>query len=314
MYRLHIQLTQDISVIFLGSKQFGFHCLEEIFELDPLSICAIITIDDRDDSRSAYKDFHAFANDNRVKLFVTQNRLQTEELIRALRPDLCLVSGWYWLISPETLNSVPRGFIGIHNSILPRYRGGSPLVWTIINGEQEAGVTLFSFTAGLDDGDIWGQKTVKIESTDYISDVLSKLEEKAISILREKYAEILEGKAKAYPQNGDEATYCAQRFPFDGLIDWRKTSFEIYNFVRAQSEPYPGAFTMYNGKKLTIWRAHPEDITYYGTPGQIARINDNGVYVICGNQKPLVLDVVELEGEGVKVSANKVISSIRIRF
>ncbi|MEW6605774.1 MAG: methionyl-tRNA formyltransferase, partial [Thermoproteota archaeon] len=243
-----------------------------------------------------------------------QDRLETEKLIRTLKPDLCVVSGWYWLISQDTLNFVPRGFIGIHNSLLPKYRGGSPLVWTMINGEQKAGVTLFSFTTGMDDGDIWDQRTIEIEFTDYVSDVLKKLEDKALCILREKYLDILKNKAKAIPQDSSEATYCAQRFPFDGLIDWKKTAVEVYNFVRAQSEPYPGAFTMYEGKKLTIWRAHPENITFYGTPGQVARITDSGVYVICGNQKPLVLDVVELEGKGDKEAANKVINSIKTRF
>lgn len=299
-------------VLFLGSKRLGIRLLEEMYKIDQESIIGIITIDDRKDSRNVFNDLSNFSYRNNIDFRVSENRLNSEQLIRQFEPQLCIIAGWYWLISNETLKSIPYGSIGFHNSLLPKYRGGSPLVWTMINGDKIAGVSLFSLTNGLDEGDIWAQKSVKIKHTDYISDVLNKLEGKAVSILRENYLNILNNCLKPFPQNPKDATFCAQRYPNDGMIDWEKSANEIYNFIRAQSEPYPGAFTFLGKKKLTIWRAQLEESIYYGTPGQVARINDNGVYVICGDNKPIILEVVQLDLK--KELANRIIKSNKIRF
>lgn len=299
-------------VLFMGSKPFGLRCLEEIYRLSPDTLIGIITIDDRSDSRNAFAEFESFAKKNKIELHVAANRKDSEMAITRFAPELCLVNGWYWLIGDETLESVRGGFLGMHNSLLPKYRGGSPLVWTIINGEMSAGLSLFSFTKGMDEGDIWAQESVDIEPGDYIGDVLNKLEETAVAVLREKYISILNGAVVPFPQDHIRATYCAMRLPDDGLIDWHKPANQLYNFIRAQSDPYPGAFTFIDGKKLIIWRAHPVDMVYYGTPGQVAKVTSEGVYVICGDNSPSVLEIVELENG--KEPAAKVIKSIKTRL
>jgi len=305
-------MTQINKVLFIGSKEVGLKCAAEMHALHPSSLAGIMTIDDRQDSRSVYEKFISFSSSISTKLFAPKNRKDFAKMILQIKPDLCIVAGWYWLIDRDTLDAVPNGFIGFHNSLLPKYRGGSPLVWTMINGEERAGVSMFSFTEGMDEGDIWGQRSVKIEFSDYIADILLELENETISLLREKYIDILEGKIKPVKQNHNDATYCAQRFPFDGMIDWNKSSMEIYNFIRAQSEPYPGAFTFYEKQKLFIWKAHPENIAYYGTPGQVAKISDKGVYVICGDMKPIVLEIIQMEKR--RDLAHKIITSVKTRF
>jgi len=306
-------MTKIRKVLFLGSKSIGLKCLTAIFSMDPNSLIGVITFDDRNDPRSVHDKFREYTTKTHLKLFVVRNRKESEELIRQLKPELCIVVGWYWLIGSETLGAVPNGFIGIHNSLLPEYRGGSPLVWAVINGDVKVGVSLFSLTEGMDEGDIWGQRVVRIEFTDYISGILKKVEAEAISLFEEKYNAILNRAVEPTPQDHVRATYCTQRFPADGLINWQKSAVQIYNFIRAQSEPYPGAFTFYNGHKLTIWRAHPLDVTYYGTPGRVARITEQGVYVVCGDQKPIVLQEVQF-GSGPKKRGNEVLRSIKMRF
>jgi methionyl-tRNA formyltransferase len=299
-------------MLFMGSKPYSLRCLEEIFRLSPDTLIGIITIDDRSDPRNAFAEFESFAKKNKIELHVAANRKDSESAILRFAPDLCLVNGWYWLIGDDTLESVKSGFLGMHNSLLPKYRGGSPLVWTMINGEMSAGLSLFSFTKGMDEGDIWAQESVDIEPGDYIGDVLGKLEETAVSVLREKYIGILKGAVVPFPQDHTQATYCAMRTPEDGLIDWNKPSRRIYDFIRAQSDPYPGAFTFIDGKTLVVWRAHPLDMVYYGTPGQVAKVGPDGVYVICGDNSPLVLETVEFENG--KEPATKVIKSIKTRL
>ena len=299
-------------VLFIGSKQLGFEVLKEIVSIKPESVVGIITFDDRNDTRSVFDNFVNFSKEQNLNLMIAENRRHSEQLVREINPDLCLVVGWYWIIGNEALNTVKNGFIGIHNSLLPKYRGSSPLIWTMINGEPEAGFSLFSLTEKMDEGDIWASGTVPIEKSDSVSDVLKKLEIKTLETIRSIYPKILEGTATAIRQNHAEATYCSPRFDFDGSIDWNKSSQEIYDFIRAQTYPYPGAFTYLNGEKIIIWKAKLNDVTYYGTTGQVARIDENGVYVICGNQQSIILEIVEIKNE--KSKAEKVIRSVKSRF
>lgn len=283
-------------VLFMGSKQLGLRVLKEMYSLAPGNLIGAATIDDTDDTRTKYDEFRQFAEAQGLELRVADNRKHSEQIVQKLKPDLCFVVGWYWLIGEATLSAVPCGFIGIHNSLLPKFRGGSPLIWSIIKGEREVGFSLFSFTPGMDDGKIWAQGSVSLEDHDYISSVLEKLESKALEVLQRNYLQILNGSATPVDQNEEFATYCAQRFPRDGNIDWGKPAQEVYNFIRAQSDPYPGAFTFFQGQEMKIWRARPFEKPYSGTPGQVARITSDEVYVICGDDRALALEEVEIDG------------------
>jgi len=305
-------LSQVNRVLFLGSKQLGLRVLQEIHSLCPESLVGVLSIDDRNDTRSVFTGFTEYATEHALDLHVAKNGKDAERIVRDLQPDLCLVVGWYWLISSEALNAVPFGFIGIHNSLLPKYRGGSPLIWPIINGDKEVGFSFFSFTPEMDDGPIWAQGRVNVEDDDYICDVLKKLEDKTIEVLQEHYINILNGTTTPADQDHQRATYCAQRFPYDGNIDWRKPAKDVYNFIRAQSDPYPGSFTYLDGQQLTIWSARLFEEPYYGTPGQVARLSDDGVYVICGDHRAIVLQQVSLGGQ--RGDARRFIKSIKSRM
>jgi methionyl-tRNA formyltransferase len=299
-------------ILFLGSKALGLRVVQEMHALAPDALTGILTIDDRADSRSVFAEFQSWAAAAAAPLHVATNRKHAEQLVSEIRPDLCFVVGWYWLISPAALASVPAGFLGIHNSLLPRYRGGSPLVWAIIHGETEVGFSLFTFGAGMDDGPVWAVGKTPLGPDDTVADVLARLEVETVRVVRATYPRILDGTASPRAQDHTQATYCAQRYPADGVIDWSKPAAFVHNFVRAQSEPYPGAFTYLNGKKLTIWKARREPHVYHGTPGQIARLDPGGVTVVCGDDRALVLEQVEYDGT--RTAANQVITTIKARF
>jgi len=223
-----------------------------------------------------------------------------------------MVSGWYWLLSPGILTSVQHGFIGSHYSLLPKYRGGSPLVWALINGEPEVGVSFFSFVEGVDAGRIWAQERVTVGPDDYVSDVLTRLEAATLATLDARYRAILSGEVQPVDQDHRGATYCAMRSPCDGQIYWRASAADVYNFIRAQSQPYPGAFTWLEGTKLTIWRARQDPAIHYGTPGQVAMVSPAGVHVICGDHRAIIVETVERNG--VSEGAQKVLRSVSIRL
>lgn len=180
-----------------------------------------------------------------------------EQIIKKLNLDLILVLGWYYMVPKSTRNLTKYGAWGIHASLLPKYAGGAPLNWAIINGEKETGVTLFRMEDGVDDGDIIAQKSFSIEQKDTIKEVYAKATMTSKEILKEVLKDI--GNVKFIPQDKSNIKIFPQRKPEDGEIDLTQASNEIYNFIRAQSSPYPGAYIKtVDGKKLIIEKARVE--------------------------------------------------------
>lgn len=282
-------MNSPARVLFIGSKQIGLAVLREMHRLAPQLLIGAMTIDDRSDARSVHADLAAFCATSGLALKTVASRVESEALIAELRPDLCIVVGWYWLISQSTLESVSAGFHGIHNSALPRYRGGSPLVWQIINGEPRAGFSIFRLTPGMDDGPLWAQGSVPIGPDDHVADVLLSLERESLAVFGPAYERMLDGRAMPEPQSADGVSYCAQRAPADGLIDWTLPAPRVFDFVRAQSDPYPGAFALVESGKLIVWRSEIFDRPFFGTPGQIVRIAQSNVHVVCGGGTALTL-------------------------
>jgi methionyl-tRNA formyltransferase len=243
---------------------------------------------------------------------VARDRRHAEAIVASESPDLCFVFNWYWLFGEECLRQVPGGFLGVHMSRLPRYRGTSPVVWQLINREPEVGFSIFTLTRGMDEGDVWIQDAVPLGPDDYVSDVLSSLEAAVCRAFNTLYPKVLEGSIRPTPQPDLTPTYCAARVPDDGVIDFTWTAQRCYDFIRAQSRPYPGAFTSFLGERLVLWRANLMDVTYYGRPGQIARVESSGVTVICGDNRPLILTLVGWRGRD--AIASEVIRSVRVRL
>jgi methionyl-tRNA formyltransferase len=281
-------------VMFIGSKALGLQIARLMYSLAPASLSSIVTVDDSNDRRTEYAAFQSLSVEIQRPILIAKTRAHADALIMEHRPDLCIVCGWYWLFGESILKSVPRGFIGLHNSLLPECRGGSPLVWSIILGKKRIGCSLFSLACGLDDGPVWAQESIALEETDYIAEALKKVDDIALNMFCRAYPLLLAGTLASSEQDHSRATYCALRLPRDGKINWDRPAADVYNFIRAQSHPYPGAFTYYESQRLTIWRARLYDRPYAGTPGQVARVAPDGVYVICGDNRALILDEVSL--------------------
>ncbi len=299
-------------ILFIGSKDSGLACLKIMQEIAPDQLIGAMTLNDESDSRSILGDFISYCKETSINLNVVNSRKESEQVIKDLQPDLCIVVGWYWILSKEVLSVAKYGFVGVHNSLLPKYRGGAPLVWAMINGDNKIGFSFFSFTEGMDDGDIWFQKEINISDTMFINQVLDIVNVEILSAFRAVFPRIINNDLTPKKQEHQNATYCALRIPEDGLINWNKTSDEIYNFIRAQSKPYPGAFSIYKNEKLKIWDAEKIEMKYMCTPGQVISYSDVGVVVGCGENTVILLKFVEFEGNNLK--ANKVLNSINIRL
>ncbi|MCR5590973.1 MAG: methionyl-tRNA formyltransferase [Lachnospiraceae bacterium] len=269
-------------VLFIGSKALGLSVLKLMHELSEKTLIGCVTIDDPDDGRSELKAIKEFCKKNTVPVKVLSGKCDLTEPIEEFSPDLCFVVGWYHIIPQNLLEKPAGGFIGIHDSLLPAHRGFAPVVWAMIAGEKETGFSVFSFDKGMDTGKIWYQDKVEISEYDQISDVLAKLEAKTEEFFKEHYQELIAGDLKPREQSDEGVSYGAMRTPEDGLIDWRKDAETVRNFIRAQSDPYPLAFTFYRGEKIKIRRAELFPYPIQGSPGQIGMIEDGLPVVVCG--------------------------------
>ena len=196
-----------------------------------------------------------------------------ETIIKQLNLDLILVLGWYYMVPKSIRELTKYGAWGIHASLLPKYAGGAPLVWAIINGEKETGVTLFRLDDGIDDGDIIAQKSFPIEYEDTIKEVYEKATEASKQIL----ADVLNNieNIKFIPQNKSKIVVYPQRTPDDGIINWYQEAKKIYDFIRAQTLPYPCAFSYIDEKRIKIINCKIIDINNSDfIPGQIVTLND----------------------------------------
>lgn len=279
-------------VIFVGSKELGYKVLKTMYYLSPKQLNACITMDDADDSRSHKKEIKEFCLENSISYFEVTGNCDISQIIADRMPDICFVVGWYRIIPMNVINLVPRGFIGIHNSLLPAYRGQAPLVWAMMQEETEVGFSLFSLMDGMDEGDIWAQERVEISEDTYIGDVLREFERR-IEVLFEKiYMKIILGSISPSPQNG-EISYGGKRYPDSGKINWNMNAKKIVYAIHAQSEPYPGAYTIWNQKKLIIWKARRFNHNFFGIPGHVGLILDGEVVVACGDSTAVILEEIE---------------------
>lgn len=200
-----------------------------------------------------FNDLHAGCD-----IAIMQDEIMAFSYLQRLshwQPDLLLVLGWYYIIPREVRERAPLGCAGIHASLLPKYRGGAPIPWAIINGETTTGVTFFYMGDGIDDGDIITQKEFPIEGVDNCATLYEKATQASVQMLRQYLPQIANGTAPRIPQDHSQATYFPLRKPEDGLIDWSWDAKRIRNFIRAQTKPYPGAFTYIKNKKVIIWDA-----------------------------------------------------------
>lgn len=209
-----------------------------------------------------------------------------ESFLEDTKMDFMLVAGWYHMVPRKIRELASRGAAGIHASLLPKYRGGAPLVWALINGEEKTGVSLFYLEDGVDKGGILAQKTISIKKEDTIKTLYDKVNEESISIVGETLPKIISGEIISTAQNEDGATHYPQRSPKDGLIDWNDSPEQIYNWVRAQTRPYPGAFTYLGDDKIKIWsvdiKSPEEELSREISPGTIFNSEDK-TYVKCSD-------------------------------
>jgi methionyl-tRNA formyltransferase len=302
----------DRGVLFVGSKALALAQLEALGAAGVPIRCAAL-LDDRDDERSVIGELEALTGQLGVPAELVANGKDLSAVVAKHRPDLAFVCGWYRILPRTLLESVPLGWLGVHASALPAYRGFSPLVWALLNGESSVGVSLFQITEGLDEGGLFDQRHIEVGSDDQIGEVLEKVAELSGAMARDAIPAVLAGSLLPRPQPATTPSYCAARTPDDGLLSWDRSAQRVHDAVRAQSRPYPGAFTFLDGRRVTIWRARRSEMVAWGEPGSVVRITEDGVDVACADGTAVTLLEVQVAGEPAR-PAPEVVRSVRVRF
>lgn len=208
------------------------------------------------------------------------------ERIAKLKPDFIFSFYYRNLLSDELLATAGKGAFNLHGSLLPKYRGRAPANWVLVNGETETGVTLHRMVKRADAGAILAQQTVTIERSDTGLTLHAKLRDAASNLLRDALPSLAEGKLPETAQDESQATYFGRRTAADGKLEWKQPAEELFNLVRAVTQPYPGAFCAVGEHKLIVWQSEVVKGNEGLAPGRVISVNP--LRIACGEDSLVI--------------------------
>ena len=301
------KMAENSRIIFCGTAEFAVPTLDALMASENRPV-AVLTRPDQPAGRGRS------TRQSPVKERATQYGLDVlepktlraedeAERIRKLEPTV-IVTAAYGLIFPRTVLDIPpRGALNIHPSLLPRHRGPAPVVWTLLEGDENAGVSIFMLEGGVDTGPLLNRRIVPIRSGETAGELTERLSQLGAALLVETLGDWLDGSITPEPQDHDMATQSRMLEKQDGALDWDSPAQELERRVLAMT-PWPGAYTTLAGKRLNIRRAialPPEYDSRGAAPGQVVRLrrseDGGGMGVAIGTGEGL-LELLEVQAEG----------------
>ncbi len=285
-------------ILYMGTPDFAAPALKSLYEAGH-DIVGVFTQPDRPKGRGGkvlFPPVKEMALELGLDVYQPV-KIKDEEyvnIIKELAPELVVVAAFGQILSKEILDIPRYGCVNIHASLLPKYRGASPIQQAVIDGDSESGITIMMMDEGLDTGDILIQKKVKIDEKETGGSLFDKLAKCGSELIKEAVELLLSGDYVLTPQ-GDDFSYAGVIDKKRGCIDFSMDAEAIERLIRGLN-PWPSAYTKLCGKMLKIWEA---DVLYEETCepyGMITDISQNGIIVSTGNNK-LVLRVIQPEGK-----------------
>ncbi len=294
-----------MNLVVIGASQFGLRCLKLACQTPGCDVTGVVTatqtfkISYRPEgvNNVLYADFASYATARGLPCrTLAQSMLEPGllEEVATWKPEVFLVAGWYHMIPKSWLSLAPA--YGLHASLLPDYSGGAPLVWAIINGETKTGITLFQMDDGVDSGPIAAQMEEPIYADDTIATLYARIELRGLELLADALPKLAQGSLTLRTQDHSKRRIMPQRSAHDGRIDWSQDADNIDRFIRAQTRPYPGAFSTFTDQHLTIWSAHRLTKETPPAPAGKIFIDDGRCSVACG-KGALILDEISINEE-----------------
>lgn len=288
-------------IVFMGTPDFSVPVLQQIID-DGYEVIGVVTQPDRPVGRKKVltpPPVKVEAEKHGIPVFQPEKIRRPEELekILSLKPDLVVTAAFGQILPKKLLEAPMYGCINVHASLLPELRGGAPIHYSILQGKDQTGITIMYMAEKLDAGDILTQVAVPITETDTVGTLHDKLSAAGSRLLSETLPKLLNGELAPIKQNDDEATFAFNIKREQERIDWGKTGEEIYNHIRGLN-PWPVAYTTFDGKVIKIWQSEKIKSATSGAPGTIIRLEEDGVVVATGNDT--AIKITELQPSGKK--------------
>jgi methionyl-tRNA formyltransferase len=292
-----------MKIVFMGTPDYAVSALEAVIQAGH-EVSAVVTQPDKPKGRGKgiqMTPVKQCALKYGIPVFqpVKVKEPEAVERLRGYGAEIFVVAAFGQILSEEILTMPKYGCVNIHASLLPKYRGASPIQWAVINGETETGITIMQMAKGIDTGDILMKRAVPIDRKETGESLHDKLCAAGAELIVEALPEIENGNLKPEKQNEEDATYVTVLQKSLGRIDWSGDAAFIDRLVRGLN-PWPSAYTVYQGRTLKIWECEPEDGfsdgTDSGTAGCIEKVAKDAFYVRTGKGLLKVLQV-QLEGK-----------------
>ena len=285
-------------ILFFGYSEVGYDCLELLLARGD-HVVALFTHEDNPNEKIWFKTPALAARARNVPIFAPAkvNTPEWFEKLATLRPDLILSVYYRNMISTKILGLARLGAFNMHGSLLPKYRGRAPINWAVLHGEARIGMTLHRMVKHADAGPIVDQEGVDLGPRDTAGQAFRKVLPCARQVLARQIDALLAGTARETPQDESQATYFGGRTPEDGRINWSQGSTQIFNLIRAVTDPYPGAFTDLGGARLMVWWAEPDSAAVRGLRGRPGEILAVSPLVVATGDGALELTHIEWRGD-----------------
>ena len=290
-------------IVFFGTPEFALPTLSRLVESSH-SVVAVVTQPDRPRGRgqkTSTSPIKTFALKHQLNVF---NPTQLKEgkfrqLLSDTKPDLGVIAAYGQILPDELLKLPHYGFINVHASLLPDYRGAAPIQRAILDGQSETGITIMRVVSDLDAGPILATNNRPIALTENALEVEQALAAIGAKLLTETVDQVLAGQLKEQPQNHNAANYAHRLKKADGLIDWAKPAMSIHNKIRAL-HPWPHGYTYWERNRYLILESappvHPSENQPKHSPGQIVAVNSRALVVGTGDS--VGLSILKIQPEG----------------
>jgi methionyl-tRNA formyltransferase len=288
-----------MKIVFCGTPQFAVPTLKFLLTQQEFEIAAVITQPDRPSGRgmkltaSPVKEAAVAAG-----VVVHQpEKIRAPEIqatLEAIAPDCVVIIAYGQIIPARLLPIAKHGWINLHASLLPKYRGAAPINWAIVNGETVSGITTMRIDAGMDTGEMLLTHEMEIGANETAPELAARMSEAGAPLMVETLTGIAAGTLSGRAQDASAATYAPMMKREDGRVDWSRTARETYDRMRGFA-PWPGAFSTLRGKTCQILGRPSEDTRGGQEPGTI-HVRQSGIYVSCGGATEIRISSVKMEG------------------
>jgi methionyl-tRNA formyltransferase len=304
-----------LRMVFCGTPHFAVPALKKLLSQPDFEIASVFTQPDRPRGRGREVSFSpvkevALAAGIPVHQPEKIRAAENEEQLRALAPEVIVIIA-YGQIIPGRLLHIPRlGWINLHASLLPKYRGAAPIHWAIASGESVTGNTTMRIDAGMDTGEILLHQELAIGADETAPELMGRLAEAGAELMVETLRGLQAGKLSPRPQDHSAASYAPILKREDGRIEWTRPAGEIYNRMRG-FDPWPGAYTEFRGQTCHLW-GHPMSNKISAGPPGTLMLQSGNLQVSCGAASTMELSHVKVEGRK-KISAAEFANGARLK-